>query len=190
MSSDTLMQTIQRLKDIALDPNCDYMNKSTVVGYLGEVVVREKLSSKGLVVFHKGNQSAYDLATSSGVKIDVKAGSPRDEFGAGREFWGWALKSQSKKRDINFSRIICVAFTEKYDIHGFYTVLVSNLEHFPPAIPRFKGVERTYNHFERVPVLPPKKIQWQPVYDGCVAALRNGHVRETKPEARLRDSLI
>jgi hypothetical protein len=167
-----------------LDPHCTKMNKSTVVGYLGEIVVREKLISEGLTVEHFGNQTGFDLKIENGPRIDVKACTRRSDFGTDADFWGWALLSESKKRKINFTHIICVAFTTALDVHKFYVIHTDNLSKFPKSSPRFKGVLRCYNVFDRVPPLL-KKSQWFKCRRGCEKALQGGYVIAVKPNENL-----
>jgi hypothetical protein len=184
-----LQVTIERLKQVILDPNCEKMNKSTVVGFLGEIMVFEKLKSEGLEIFHKGNQAGYDLEVENGPTIDVKACTPRDEFGNDKGFWGWALLSASKKRALSFSHIVCVAFSRTLDVHCFYVIKADVLQQFPPSIKRYSKVLRCYNIFDSVDSIPKNRKYWEPVRLGCLTAKENGYVAAVKPNESLRQKL-
>ena len=87
--------TIDLLKAVIKDPNCRKMNKSTVVGYLGELLVKEKLESEGFSVTHRGNQSRDDLQyekQGTAVIVDVKCSLCKWDFSKEVANWGWALQ--------------------------------------------------------------------------------------------------
>jgi hypothetical protein len=77
-----ITRTIKLLRKIILDKNCERMNKSTVVGFLGELIVREELERANIKVEHCGNQTGYDLVIGQdkGIKIDVKTSRLKDEY--------------------------------------------------------------------------------------------------------------
>lgn len=58
----SITNTISLLRKIIFDTNCDRMNKSTIKGFLGELIVKERLEEVGFEVKHQGNQSGYDLS--------------------------------------------------------------------------------------------------------------------------------
>ena len=66
-----ISKSIKLLQRVIRDSNCGRMNLSTVKGYLGELLVKNKLEQEGFKVDHAGNQSGYDLRIG-GAKIDVK----------------------------------------------------------------------------------------------------------------------
>jgi hypothetical protein len=185
----SLKKSIKRLKEVICDPYCARMNKSTVVGFLGEIVVREKLSSEGLSVNHLGNQKGYDLEIKDGPRIDVKACTRRPYFGSDVDFWGWPLLSESKKKKICFTHIICVAFTTSLEVYAFYVIQTKNLSKFPKSSSRFKGILRCFNVFDNVPPLP-KKSQWHDVRIGCEKAFRGRYVKVVRPEETLSKYIL
>lgn len=68
----TVTKTIELLRKIILDKNCELMNKSTVVGFLGELIVREQLEKSDIDVEHCGNQTGEDLAIGQNRKIKME----------------------------------------------------------------------------------------------------------------------
>jgi UDP-N-acetylglucosamine transferase subunit ALG13 len=86
----TITKTIDLLRKVILDGNCERMNKSTVIGFLGELIVKEQLEKAGIIVEHCGNQTGYDLSIGegNGIKIDVKTSRLKDEFSCGCKHWG------------------------------------------------------------------------------------------------------
>lgn len=137
----------------------DFANQHGV-GFLGELLVREKLESEGREVKHFGNQSGYDLWYGKGtveVKIDVKAsrGDPiRDEFRA----WGWALLSTSKKRKLSCTHFVCIALDATLMPHAYHVIPSSKVKAFPHAAGRFKSVMHAYGSMpactRNSPVMP------------------------------------
>lgn len=73
-----LKNTIELLKEVIRDENCSRMNKSGVKGYLGELIVLQKLQYEGLKPEHFGNQSGIDIIVNN-VKIDVKTSTLKDD---------------------------------------------------------------------------------------------------------------
>ena len=184
----SLHTTITRLKEVILDPNCKQMNKSTVVGFLAEVLVREKLISDGLDVEQKGNQAGHDLEVINGPKIDVKACTMKFHKKAGCNHWGWALLSESKKRKISFTHLICVAFEPSLEVRNYYVVHASNLNQFPAAEGRFKGVLNTFHIYDDTAVLP-EGSDLKMIHDQCDKAVRDGWAVQVRPNESLADRL-
>jgi hypothetical protein len=184
----SLHRSVTRLKAVILDPHCKRMNKSSVVGFLGEVVVRQKLEMEGLQVEHHGNQTGYDLEVHGGPKIDVKACTPRSYFGDSANCWGWALLSKSKKRKISFQYLVCVAFNSSLNVSAFYVVNTKDLRKFPESSARFRGVLRAFNIFENVPKLS-KTSPWFRVRRECEKAVRLGYAKKVKPNEKLSKHL-
>jgi len=50
----TLDATIELLKEVICDEHCERMNKSGVKGYLGELIVFQKLQNEGFEPEHLG----------------------------------------------------------------------------------------------------------------------------------------
>lgn len=164
----SLERTIKRLRSVILDSNCTRMNKSTVVGFLGELIVLQRLEMEGLSVLHKGGQCGYDLLVHGDVTIDVKTSRPRILPGTDVLHWGWALKSASKKR-ITATHFVCVELAETCEVRCFHVIQSTNLEMFPPSIGAYSGVQHTFQTYERHPKIP-KSSPWFPVAVACINA--------------------
>lgn len=136
------IETINLLKLLLRNENCKHMNLSTIKGYLGELIVREKLESEGCVVRQKGNQCGYDLEFEN-IKIDVKTSTLKEEM-PGKLGWGWALKQKSKKRRLSCTHFVCLALDEKYNEKAFYVIKKDNAQKFPAGPKRFKNVENRF----------------------------------------------
>jgi hypothetical protein len=148
--SDTLSKTIERIRDVILDANTERMNKSTLVGFLGELIVLKKLREEGLNCTAIGNQSGHDIEveqTPKGIlKIDVKASRLKDEFVSKTKLknWGWALKHKSKKKPISCTHFICVAFTNVLSVKSFYVIPKNKYGKFPHGTGQFSAVENGF----------------------------------------------
>jgi hypothetical protein len=120
------------------------MNKSAVVGFLGEVLVKNRLESEGVGhVKHKGNQHGIDLQFDLGgrhVGIDVKTSLQKDERKWGFKCWGWALHNESKRRPITATHFVCVGLSELLEVQSLYVIKAADVSLFPPASRRFKNV--------------------------------------------------
>ncbi len=135
-------KTIQRLQEVIADLNCTKMNLSTVKGYLGELLVAQKLTDEGATIRMVGNHSGYDLEIPDfGVRIDVKFSTIKSEVKGCPDYWGWALKHASKLKDITCTHIVLVAVDRQFQPVKFYVVRASMLDRFPAsAIRQFKNV--------------------------------------------------
>ena len=148
-------ETINRLKSVITDSNCSNMNKSTVKGYLGELLVKAKLEKEGLEVTHRGNQSGIDLEynrLNRSFKIDVKYSEPKHDFEKNVTNWGWALQHENKKKPISCTHFVCLAVDQKLECLAYYIVNRQCLEHFGrPFSGRFKKVNHGLATFETEP---------------------------------------
>src|ERR1700733_12606376 len=91
-----IIDTIQLLRGIILSPDCAKMNLGTVKGYLGELLVKQRLQDElGVIrVEHFGNQHSHDLQSNrdaKAIQIDVKTSIAKDEFKWGFPYWSGAL---------------------------------------------------------------------------------------------------
>lgn len=139
-------KTIQRLRAIISDGNCKKMNLSNIKGYLGELLVIQKLLDEGHEIIQKGNQSGYDIEIpNKEIKIDVKFSTIKTEVANCPPYWGWALKHKNKQKEISCSHFVCVAVDKELKPLNYYIIKASNLCHFPSsAIGQFKNVERSF----------------------------------------------
>jgi hypothetical protein len=151
----SIEDTIGRLKSVITDPNCSKMDKSTVKGYLGELLVKAKLEEEGLVVTHLGNQSGFDLECSGlnrPLKIDVKYSEPKSDFEKDVVNWGWALQHENKTKRVSCTHFVCLAVAHELKWLGCYVVKRQCLEHFGrPFSGRFKKVNHGLAAFEAPP---------------------------------------
>lgn len=176
----SIARTIRTLQAMAIDDNCKRMNKSTVIGFLGELLVRQKLQSEGVDVDHLGGQGGYDLSIwGDSVTIDVKTSRPQKFSGTDVVHWGWALKSKTKKRFITATHFVCVSLTKECKLREFHVIRASDLKEFPAAVGPFKGVEHTF-HVCRSTQKLPARSPWRPVVLACDRA------RKKKTAVRVR----
>src|SRR5437773_1257683 len=107
-----LADTLELLRRVALSPDCTNMNRSTVKGFLGELLVKQRLESEGMAVDHLGNQTGFDLRYSRNtgpVQIDVKLSLPKSESVYPFPYWSWALLHENKKKSVSATHFVCVA---------------------------------------------------------------------------------
>ncbi len=145
----SIQSTIKLLKNILRDDNCDRMNHSVIVGYLGELLVKSKLekelNKKGVQIIHKGNQSGYDLAIDGrSIEIDVKTSTLKDEVKDFPPYWGWALKHANKTRPISCSHFVCIALNSNFKPRSFYVIKAKHVKYFSSGFAQFRNVERSF----------------------------------------------
>ena len=149
--------TIKSIRLLCNDSNShmDHMNKGTLVGYLGELLVLQKLQSEGIEVTHLGNQKGVDLSCSSPfnsdiIRIDVKTSRLKDEFKVtGRRNWGWALNHKNKVKPITCTHFVCVQLNEALQPCGYVVIQKDLLNLFPPSYGQFKNVEHGLGLLEK-----------------------------------------
>src|SRR5574341_311525 len=143
--------TIELLKRIIRDKNCQgHMNLSTVKGYLGELLVKNRLEHEGLIVQHHGNQSGFDLQCEyrgETFKLDVKFSMPKYEYDSSHVNWGWALVHQHKQRNLSCTHMVCVAVDENLNVHKVYVIPVANIQDFPPSVGKFSRIKHGFALF-------------------------------------------
>jgi hypothetical protein len=182
-----ILQTISLLKQVISDENCARMNLSMVKGYLGELLVKAKLESEGLVVKHLGNQSGYDLL-SGNFKIDVKFSALKNEVGGSGAYWGWALLHQNKKRGISCSHAVCVAVDGNYAVNSYYVIPESNFGYFPCGVGQFSKVKHAFligNERD----LPEFNEGWRGLYEKSYDLLQQGKAKQVLSHESLREAL-
>lgn len=155
-------ESIRDLIKIVNNVYCKRMNRSNIIGYLGELLILKKfmqeVENRNCIV-HKGNQSSYDLSILDTYFIDVKTSTLKSEAKGLPDYWGWALKfdrgivkptSSKRKEPTHF---ICVALTENFDVKNYYVIKYSDLSLFPGSgIKQFKNVQHGY-------IVPEKKFE-------------------------------
>ena len=139
--------TIQLLKNVLSDKNCDRMNKSVVTGYLGELLVYQKLQKEELKPEQLGKQSGYDIHVKN-VKIEVKTSSLKDD-GFGITNWGWTLLR--KNQEIKYDLVICVALDDNLNVEGYYCISKKNLTSFLSPHGRFTSIMNRFQKFPQAP---------------------------------------
>lgn len=142
------------LKQVLNDPNCNRLNKSNIKGYIGELYVYKLLKNNPhLIVEHLGNQSGYDIKVNDGqIRIDVKTSTLKNEYGFAKEvfYWGWALKSRSKKK-ISCTHFVLVALDQRYKAIKFYILKSGHVAKFPSSAGQFGSIQNSF-------IVPKKAI--------------------------------
>lgn len=188
----SIERTITRLKDIITDENCKKMNLSNVKGYLGELIVLDKLRKEKLSVVQKGNQSGYDLEIiEMSIKIDVKLSTIKTEIRDCPPYWGWALKHENKKRDLSATHFVCVALNENLTVKDFYVINAKNLNHFPrSAIRQFGKVEKGLTILKRkksIDLINDEKLK--KYFNQCSELVENGTAKKLSKSKNLKHYL-
>lgn len=131
-------EAIALLKKILKKDAFKRMNKGTVVGFLGELIVKQKLEDEGYEIKHSGNCASIDLLYKIGdkeIKIDVKTSRPKDEISCGIHYWGWPLSKSAKQ--CKCSHYICVALDKDYNVKNYFVINVKEIEKFPNGLGQF-----------------------------------------------------
>lgn len=162
------------------------MNRSSVKGYLGELLVMQHLKREGYTVTQRGNQSGFDLIIEElNAKVDVKLSIL--QVGKIPQHWGWALKHENKKRRISCSHFVCVALDKGLNTINYYIIKAKHLNKFPKSgMGRFKGVSNG------LVVLPPKesipidgKVEMRNYFLACAKLVKNGIAKKLNPNWKL-----
>jgi len=181
----TVNDTIQSLKDVIFDKNCERMNKSCVKGFLGELIVLQKLKSEGLDPIHLGKQSGVDINVK-GLKIDVKTSELKDD-GFETKNWGWALKRKGK--EIKYDVALCVALDEELNTAGFYCIYQENVLSFESQSPQFPTVLNRFQKFPQPPTVNSSK-KFIEGYERSERFIRDGKVLFISPIESLREKIL
>ena len=176
---ENLSETFIRLKSLIDDPNCIQMNQAILKGYLGELLVGDKLHKEGLNLILKGNQSGYDLEVEGkDVKIDVKLSKLKDQCKSKVNHWGWALKQASKKT-IKSTHLVCVALGENLEPLNYYVIKSQDLDHFPASgFGQFSKVERGLVFIQNKRDIQKVSKDEKEYFDICQSLLDNGTIRK------------
>ena len=148
---ENISKTIDALRKIIKDKNCKRMNLSNVKGYLGELIIFQKLQEEGMKVEQRGNQSGYDIEMpEKNIKIDVKFSILNNQFKHLPNFWGWALKQNNQKK-VSCTHFILVAVDNDSLLpKNFYIINAKHLSRFPESgISQFKNVKHGFVYLER-----------------------------------------
>lgn len=154
------------------------MNRSTVKGYLGELLVKERLEREGRNVLHLGNQSSVDLQfdyKGRTVSVDVKLSLLKQEFGPGISHWGWALQHENKKRAISATHFICVGCSETLEIDTLFIVRAGDVNAFPPGDGQFGKVKHGFV-LPSGRISPRAPVRAQEAFKKGLALLRTGQI--------------
>ncbi len=185
--------SIERLKGVITDKNCRKMNLSNVKGYLGELIVLEKLLKENVKVVQKGNQSGYDIEiVDLGIKIDVKLSTIKTEVKNCPPYWGWAIKHENKKRDLTATHFVCVALNEDFSVKDFYIIKAKDYQRFPKsAIRQFGKVENGFTILSdkrAIENITDKKLK--EYFNKCSALVENGIASRLSSSKRLTNYLL
>lgn len=143
---------IKNLVSILNHSESQFMNKSTVIGFLGELYVKEKLIKENNLdyeIIHKGNQSNVDLIIKDAgnnliAKIDVKT-SRKKELDTIHPNWGWAIHQKTKNK-ITATHYICVALDEKFEVDSLFLINTNVMNELPEVYDsRFKNMTKALN---------------------------------------------
>ena len=176
----TLNETIKLLKEVICDENCKRMNKSIVRGYLGELIVLQKLKNEEFEPQHLGNQSGVDIKVHN-FSIDVKTSTLKDD-GFGIDVWGWALLRKGKK--IEYHAAICVALDKKLDVNRYYCIYGEDITSFNSSHGRFKSVLSRFQKFPKAPI-DTSSNKFKEAYQKSEQLIREGRVIEISPNGSL-----
>lgn len=184
-SMGTLDDTIILLKKVIYDKNCERMNLSTVKGYLGELIVLQKLQNEGYPPQHRGKQSDFDIKLD-GVKIDVKTSILKKD-GHYDEIWGWALVRKDKP--IKYDVAVCVALDKKFEVVSYYCIFSPKVECFKIPHGRYTNVLNRFHKFSHPPdANSPKKII--DAYEQSEQFLKDGTVIAIAPDTKLGEIIL
>lgn len=185
---------IELLRKVILSPDCDRMNRSSVKGFLGELLVKERLESENIKVKHLGNQNSVHLQfciDSTEINVDVKMSMLKDEFKWGFNYWGWALIHASKKNHSAVTHFVCIGVSESLEIEAIFVVRnVNGLEGFPSGIRQFSKVTHglVLQQFQELP--EGVKQPDEDLYRISRQLLESHTVVQVARGQRLRDSCV
>lgn len=145
--------TIEKLRALIQDPVANAsMNLSTIKGFLGELLVAERLQTEGADVLLKGNQSGHDLEIDGGaIKIDVKLSTLKSEVKGCPNYWGWPLRfERNVDKDVTCTHFVCIGVNDELKPVRFYVIEAGDLTRFPQCtIPQFKKVKHGFAKLEK-----------------------------------------
>lgn len=123
---DTIEDAIRHLRNVLHSTHCRNMSKSTIVGYLGELLVWQILCREKRRVVPRGNQSAVDLEyeiSGGKIGIDVKTSTLKQEFLKKRDdflHWGWAMRQKAQNRSL--THFVCVGLDEAFNVAEVFVI--------------------------------------------------------------------
>jgi hypothetical protein len=184
MNSKTIKSGIRLLKQIANNPACQRMSRSTVIGYLGELWILYLLTLAQKEPKHHGKQSGFDIK-ALGHKIDVKTSTLKQENESTPLHWGWALDHENKKREPSCTKYLCVALDKDLEPSALYLIDKNNLKQFPKSpFGQFGGVKHSFSVPENAKSLKGSLRQYLEYSEKCKKCIGNGLVVKMKAEAR------
>lgn len=141
------LEALNRLVGVANLPRLsDYMNLSTVRGFIGELLVKKRLREEGYPhVEHLGKAKAVDLRFSVNEKqitIDVKTSMLKAEFGRRAKNWGWALTRGEKTPAV--THFVCIALSENLGVERLFVISANNYRLFPAGAGLFRSVAHAF----------------------------------------------
>jgi hypothetical protein len=178
---ESLDITIQLLKNVIFDKNCERMNKSGVIGYLGELIVFQKLRQENYQPELLGKQSRVDIIVN-GFTIDVKTSRMKND-GFGIDVWGWAL--QRKDSTVKYNIAICLALDTELNVAGYYCIYGKYIDSFQSSHERLTSVISRFQKFPKAPDEMSSK-KYREGYQLSKKLIREGKVIEIGPQGLLR----
>ncbi len=164
------------------------MNLSSVKGYLGELLIKNKLEDEGLHVKHHGNQSGYDLSykySGNEFRIDVKTSLLKNEYNFDHDYWGWALLHENKKKEIKATHIVCLGCDKDFSPHFFIVIPISRMAKFPNGMKQFSKVK----HGLMVSLGNKNKTQEDEFIKKCRTVLRTNKIEIVKFNKILKNKI-
>lgn len=185
-----IAKTIKQLKELILDSNCRCMNLSNVKGYLGELLVFEKLTKEGLNISQKGNQAGHDLEIND-IKIDVKFSTLKNEIKKFPKYWGWALKSKRKKRGVSCSHFVCISVDDNLNVKNYYAIKSKDLYRFDKYIKQFGNVENGFLLLpENCKIPKDSNKELKTYFNKCHKLVKQGIAKKVTPNNSLSKVLF
>ena len=182
--------TISLLRRVIRDPNCERMNMSTIKGFVGELIVRERLEDAGFEVDHRGNQSGYDLSfwvDDQEFRIDVKTSTLKDELSCGRPHWGWALVHSNKKKAVSATHFICVGLDEDFEAQRFIIIPAEWAAKFPEGIGQLSKVKHGLCAFRRAYTPEGLTSQKKAYIEKCQKWLKHQRIKQLRKGQSFRN---
>ena len=104
----------------------DYPTRGDVMGYFGELVVRNELKKREIPYTAKGGQGGYDIL-ANGKKLEVRTSQLKQErcFPKHIKAWGWKLQARDVRKDkkpvpLKYDLISLVKLNDDWDQYDIF----------------------------------------------------------------------
>jgi hypothetical protein len=129
MDKEKINEAIGKLKALQSDDILKQL-MDQIVGFIGELIVIEKLIEEGMDPKHIGGKKKYDIECN-GKRIEVRTSSSRSQKDESK-VWGWNLRKINQKES-NCSHIICIQLDDKLDATKYLIIKSEDVKHFPES---------------------------------------------------------